>query len=102
MELCPILTDIKICGNEEEHAGNFIGMLENAPTLKFLDITDFFLTLSDLEALHEQTPLLVSLSLNDVFLVPDIDLVDVLPVDSMMKLSVHTKSNHLNNGYTNL
>jgi hypothetical protein len=93
--LCPVLSEISICGKEEQPGQEITTLLANAPTLKYLSLQNYSLSLTDIELLHDKLPLLSSLSLHKMNINPDIIPPEVEPAKYMTRLhlnGVHTSS----------
>ncbi|KAI8881436.1 hypothetical protein K501DRAFT_274594 [Backusella circina FSU 941] len=64
--ICSQLTSIAMEGEEGQPADDFIAILGNAPALRILDMSQYYLSLQDLELLHRVAPHLVSLVLESI------------------------------------
>jgi hypothetical protein len=60
--VCPLLTELTVCGTNHSNVGTFFDLLGNAPALRVLVLRDYNMTLVDIDLLHERVPLLSSLS----------------------------------------
>jgi hypothetical protein len=89
--VCPLLTNISIGSlYEGENGSNIIRLLENAPALISLEMNGVFLTLSDLDLLHENVPSLTSLSLIVSSICRGESILPVIiPASTVTKLELH-------------
>jgi hypothetical protein len=86
--VCPVLTEIAICGQTLEDGDELISILGNAPSLKTLTLRDYNLTLMDLEAIHDKVPLLTSLSLHVTGLDAKKYPATITPMNAITKLNL--------------
>jgi hypothetical protein len=86
--VCPVLTEIAICGKTLEDGEELISILGNAPALKTLTLREYNLTLLDLEAIHDKVPLLISFSLHSTGLDAKKYPATVTPINAITKLNL--------------
>jgi hypothetical protein len=88
--LCPVLSEISICGKEYQSGEELTTLLANAPALKCLLLQNYSLSLLNLELLHDKLPLLSSLSFCEIKANSNILPTEVKPAKYMTKLFLNT------------